>query len=253
MFSGGAFDGLQAFREELVVKHQQLLNRLDAELEKVKISAPLPPPSYAAKPLPTQPAWTTLQLPGAVDIDTDDASMEEPPKGTEHAQPDCSLISYGSLRKTVAEMRKKKMPWIHKQAPFHDIRLSFLYFFSVLTTCLLVFFNFAASGFDAAKWRGSTPCFLSASWRFSEHSEPPLDLRLKPDVATSRLRSAAIEELPSQDVYRTEIARRIDSKRQEGLEVDPRHEPCLVWEDGDAIWDSSSVVAHFCPAHDVSD
>lgn len=68
--------------------------------------------------------------------------------------------------------------------------------------------------------------FSQPLWHFSE---PSLDLRLKPDVATSRLRSAAIEEFPSQDVYRTEIARIIiDSERQEGVEVDPHHESPLV-------------------------
>ena len=103
MSCAGVVDGLQAFREELVVKHQQLLNRLDAELDKapllnqcvlsidylceVKLSAPLPPSHAAKPPLPAQPAWvTTLQLPGAVDIDTDDASVEEPPKGTGNTQ-----------------------------------------------------------------------------------------------------------------------------------------------------------------------
>mmetsp|Transcript_61906 Transcript_61906/g.145067 ORF Transcript_61906/g.145067 Transcript_61906/m.145067 type:complete len:623 (+) Transcript_61906:28-1896(+) len=121
----GAVESLASLRADIVASQKQILRKLDTELEKMKKSTPPARPSFREAhefvPGPPQPlspltptrAWgpegrtdttntmmTKPNLPGALDSE-DDAP----------ADPRTTLSQLWS----VAEQRKKRMPWINKQ------------------------------------------------------------------------------------------------------------------------------------------
>lgn len=154
----GIIDGLSTFRSELAAKQQQLLTKLDIELEKVKLLArPLPPAATPAAAPAASAAWApsvstvaTLQLPGAVDEEENAATDVPEVEGVFH--------SVESSLPSVAELRKKKMPWIHKQG--------------------------------------------SKMMCEEEGNQSRAFSQLNPEYATNRLRHAAIDEIPSAEVFR---------------------------------------------------
>eukprot|EP00434_Breviolum_minutum_P003188 symbB.v1.2.002806.t1/scaffold91.1/size338584/11 len=162
----GVIDGLSNFRLELVAKQQQLLTKLDMELEKVKLlsCSPLPPTVNSFETPPTlsvgavggsASAWgskqenssvntmATLQLPGAVDDPEEENSRTDDVFNSLHS---------------VAEQRKKKTPWIHKQG--------------------------------------------SRAMVEEEGNQARAFSQLNPEYATNRLRHAALDEFPSEAVFR---------------------------------------------------
>eukprot|EP00435_Cladocopium_sp_Y103_P063220 s10_g24.t2 len=145
----GIIDGLSTFRSELAAKQQQLLTKLDMELEKVKLLAqPLPPAAQSARAWAPSVGMATLQLPGAVEESTE----------TEVPEVEGVFNSFTSSLPSVAEMRKKKMPWIHKQG--------------------------------------------SRMMCEEEGNQARAFSQLNPEYATNRLRHAAIDEIPAQEVFR---------------------------------------------------
>lgn len=154
----GIIDGLSTFRSELAAKQQQLLTKLDIELEKVKLLArPLPPAATPAAAPAASAAWApsvstvaTLQLPGVVDEEENAATDVPEVEGVFH--------SVESSLPSVAELRKKKMPWIHKQG--------------------------------------------SKMMCEEEGNQSRAFSQLNPEYATNRLRHAAIDEIPSAEVFR---------------------------------------------------
>jgi len=162
----GVIDGLSNFRLELVAKQQQLLTKLDMELEKVKLlsCSPLPPTVQSFETPPTlsvgavggsASAWgskqenssvntmATLHLPGAVDDPEEENSRTDDVFNSLHS---------------VAEQRKKKTPWIHKQG--------------------------------------------SRAMVEEEGNQARAFSQLNPEYATNRLRHAALDEFPSEAVFR---------------------------------------------------
>ncbi|CAJ1364340.1 unnamed protein product, partial [Effrenium voratum] len=103
------------------LRQHQLLKSLDAELEKVKNLSPSPaPPTIHKSPALLSPVTTAhaawgdgkqVSLPGAPD---DDHEHEENQQDTVADEADV-LETFDTIP-SVQQMRRKKMPWIHKQA-----------------------------------------------------------------------------------------------------------------------------------------